>query len=132
MKFFRNNSPLAIPQARAEENRRRGRVRADLLETDLGTVLDFSETGLRIQTSMFTRLVPGTERDLMLRSPDGELRCGVEICWARRVRLHQLVGVRFIDGSPEFKARFRALCMSCMDTRTFSAPMDDGDARQAG
>jgi len=132
MKFFRNNSPLAFPTARVDENRRRGRVRSDLLETDLGTVLDFSETGLRLRASIFSRLIPGTTRDLALRSPDGEILCPVEICWARRERLHQLVGVRFLDSSPEFKVRFRALCISCMDTRTLSAPIDDPEARQVG
>ncbi|MGQ0628466.1 MAG: PilZ domain-containing protein [Phycisphaerales bacterium] len=118
--------------ASAGDKRRRGRVRADALLTDFGPAVEFSETGIRLRVSRFSRLHRGMETPLLLSCPEGALECRARVCWLRPDGLlHRLAGLQFLDDSPLFKLRLRALAASCMDVRTISAPLGDEPLRRS-
>ena len=123
MRITRNMSPIAgSTRARSDEKRNRGRVKADLLMTNLGEAVEFSETGIRVRTSRFVNLAEGQEIALVLKGPDGKVACAARVCWLRPDGLFKrLAGLQFLDESPEFRQRVRGLAHSCMDMRTFAA-----------
>jgi hypothetical protein len=132
MRFFRNMSPLPAEQSSRANNRRKGRVRADTLQTNLGPAKDLSETGIRIAVDRSCKLQAGDRIMLQMRGPSHELASVGKVAWRRKVGWFKAeVGLEFLDNSETFRRALRELSASCMDLRTISHDCEDL-ARAAG
>ncbi len=131
MRVNRNMPGLPTrPEDVRADNRRRGRVRADLLKTNLGPAVEFSELGIRIRASRFASLTVGAETMLILEGPTGCLATLATVRWTKPDGLFkQLVGLEFLDKGSAFKARLRELAPLCMDLRVYTTDGSDDPLR---
>ncbi len=122
MRFYKNMDPLPMAKPAAPNKRRKGRIRADMLQTNIGAAVDLSETGVRIQSPRDIGLEPGTAVLLTLKVPSREISCPAKVCWKRKVGWFKTeMGLEFLDRSETFTRSLRELSSMCMDLRTISA-----------
>lgn len=76
-------------------------MKCELLTCPLGTILDFSESGLRMKVPTREKLKPNQVIPLTLQSEGIRLSLWGRICWVKRRSLkHVEVGVEFVQMKP--------------------------------
>jgi len=119
-------SPLPPEQPSRPNHRRKGRVRADTLMTNLGPARDLSETGIRIAVEAGCKLEAGDRIMLQMRGPSHELASVGKVAWRRKVGWFKSeIGLEFLDTSETFRRALREMSAACMDLRTFAADSED-------
>lgn len=79
-----------------------------MLESNLGTVVDLSASGMKVLYRGNRRGLRKTERRIVLRTMDGLTKLRGRIVWAASVDAkHTLVGVQFQNVTPELHARLK-------------------------
>jgi hypothetical protein len=93
------------------DNRRRaGRVVLQSIGCSLGTVLDLSSSGLRVETSGKPVVAMGQTFGMVLQSLAGPVNIVATVAWVRKSgwRAHQ-VGLMIVDPSPELRRAINEL-----------------------
>ena len=81
--------------------RRHGRVRCDMVESSLGTVLDISASGLRIGSGL-KRYKRDSVVTLEVHTHDGAFMVQARVAWSRSTGfLSSEVGLEFINLDPD-------------------------------
>jgi hypothetical protein len=103
--------------------RRPGRVRAVLLNTNLGPALDLSDSGVRVEMTGRNAPLRADDRvSLVLDAPEARVPVPARVAWIRSTaRGRTFVGLQFLDSSDAFKARVRGIACACMDMRLIDA-----------
>lgn len=104
----------SIRTSRASDNRSTGRVLCEGVKTSWGEIINASATGLRLLTKQ--KLVPGIAGVLVIEGPDGPIRVGARVVWAKgRSWGRHEIGVNFVDVPPE--ARRQLMELAAMASR---------------
>lgn len=92
----------------ADNRRRAGRVVLQSITCSLGTVLDLSSTGMRVETSGKPVVTAGQTFGMVLQSLSGPVNIVATVAWVRKSgwRAHQ-IGLILVDPTPELR---RAIC----------------------
>lgn len=97
----------------AQEKRRKGRIQAGVIQTDLGEVVDLSESGVRIKRRGAAELTAGATLMLTLRGPAQTVTCPCRVVWTRKSGwFHTELGLEFLDLSETFARSLRQLSMA--------------------
>lgn len=129
MRAFRNQvdvTRLGPTESHKPDARRKGRVKAEMLESSLGQAVDLSETGIRLERRGSFKLTVGSTLLVALKGPQRSLTCPARVAWVRKVGwFKSQMGLQFLDDSETFRRSLRELSMSCMDMRTLSADSEE-------
>ena len=89
---------MRAQKADGRNNRRHGRIRPSTLCCNLGTILDFSASGVRLRT----RRAIGGDHVVVLGNQHGRTRIKGRVVWAKRIGLfsHE-IGIEFIEINDE-------------------------------
>lgn len=95
--------------------RRRHRVNTVLLTCELGSVVNLSQTGMRVRAERGAEIIPG-KRDLRLRFDDDEVMLTARLVWQSRTSDGALeMGLEFVDLSEEQSRSLARLARGAMD-----------------
>lgn len=103
----------------ADNRRRAGRVVLQSITCSLGTVLDLSSTGLRVETSSKPTVAAGQTFGMVLQSLDGPVNIVATVAWVRKSgwRAHQL-GLIIVEPSPELRRAINDLARGVTTNET--------------
>jgi hypothetical protein len=94
--------------ARLTNPRRAERIATEGLTCQLGTILDLSESGMRIRTIGRPRLERGARFKFTVASSLQRLAVTGQVIWVRAGLFKGMIGVRFVDATP-------ALCRALVE-----------------
>jgi len=96
-------------QQRAAQHRRHGRVLLQHVECSMGTVIDLSASGARVQCSLKPPAI-GSTVDLELQTLDGLMKLEAVVVWTRRTSIFKvLAGIEFRNLTPPMQRALTAL-----------------------
>lgn len=110
----------SLGKEKPNDNRRRaGRVMLQSIGCSLGTVLDLSSSGLRIETNGKPVVSAGQTFGMVLQSLGGPVNIVATVAWVRKSgwRAHQL-GLMIIDPSPELRRAINELARGVTTNET--------------
>jgi hypothetical protein len=94
----------------AANQRRHGRLHPQGVECSLGSVLDISASGMRVEGNGKPIVAMGETAPITIHGFDGPFMVVCRVCWIRKTgwRVHQ-IGVVFVEVSPVQRAALCAL-----------------------
>ena len=99
---IRYTRPLTHPDQCAEDLRRRGRVKCDLLRCSLGEVVDLSGARMRVYYKGAPFAGNGDRIRTILDCPAGELLVNARVCWVRKLGFRRsTLGLEFVGVTHE-------------------------------
>ena len=105
-----NRNPLPPETTLETEQRRHGRLKAEILRCALGDVVDISGSGMRVNVRGLKGLRPGRKLHLRLKFDTINLRVRATVAWVRRTGMFQrLVGLEFQDVTPKLAEQLAEL-----------------------
>lgn len=109
-------------EAFASNRRQHGRLRCEDLLCPLGTVQDFSASGMRVLRTGRGRGKPGDEFLLELISAGGDrVQVKVKVIRVEKIRFRRYaLGLQFIDMDDQTHAQLIELVRNTADTRLFA------------
>ena len=91
--------------AEKNDNRSRGRMRCNNVDTSIGPVLDFSATGMRVLSKREIRMEEGQNLLVDIESAFDPVTVPVAVKWSRKLGWRRYeTGVQFVDLTDEAKA----------------------------
>jgi len=97
-----------------DQRRRQTRAPVRGYGSTLGTILDVSESGLRIRRRGFMPVEPGEAFPIVLGTPLGSVAVLARMAWSRRVGwFTREAGFQFVALPPEAAHGIRALARAC-------------------
>ena len=117
-----------VGNLKGPESREHGRVRCHLTESTLGTVLDLSCSGIRVELRSRPRMHPGDTGDIAIYAPSTTFAVRVRVMWSRRIgwKRHQ-VGLRFEELTEEVRNEILAVCRESV---SFGLMSPDGEPKR--
>lgn len=100
----------------ADNHRKMGRLRCELIHCDFGEVLDLSRTGMRVRLKSLTSVKKGDTYAVAINGPGARIEVGVRIVWTRKTGFlgSGEAGIEFIQISESAQRGFSALVRSIM------------------
>lgn len=87
------------------DNRSRGRMRCNNVETSLGPVLDFSSTGMRVLSKREVRLGEDDTLEVRIKSAFDPITVQVAVRWCKKLGWRRYeIGVQFVELTDEARA----------------------------
>jgi len=103
-------------QTSAENARKMGRLRCELINCELGEVLDLSKTGMRVRLKSLIAVKKGEQFAVVISGPGARVEIGVRVIWTKKSGLFSAgeAGLEFTAISEEAQRGFAALVRSIM------------------
>ena len=103
--------------------RQHGRVRCEIVESNMGPVIDASAGGMRINFMGRGRIKLGMMFDLSIVAQGDSFTVPVEVIWIKRRGFFKRdFGVRFIEVTPKLKKALNAMARSSASNYSFLPP----------
>lgn len=100
--------------------RRHGRVRAQTINCELGTVLDLSASGVRVRHKGRLKLRIGDQMAVSIRSGAFRTHVDARIIWLKKIGFRTFeLGLEFVDLCPEAKKELLLLARSAPQNAYF-------------
>ena len=130
MRSVRNEDATRLMQAMANPadagQRRRGRFKTHLLQSQYGPVLDLSRGGVRVRCGRKPGLQAGDHVSIELRCPALAVEVRGHVRWLRKTGwFSHEAGIQFDTLTPTVEARLRELFRVTMDDRLPGSVMGD-------
>lgn len=116
MQRQRHISNVVAEPGFADNNRKMGRLRCELISCDFGEVLDISKTGMRVRLKSRTQVKTGESFAIFITGPGARFEVGVRIIWIKKGGMFSggEAGLEFINLSEDARRGFTALVRSIM------------------
>jgi hypothetical protein len=116
--FSTSETPETCESRTATEKRKKGRVKTGVILTELGEVVDLSESGVRVKRRGATDQAVGSTLMLGMRGPGQTITCPCRVVWVKKSGwFHTMIGLEFLDQSETFARELRKLSVACIAMR---------------
>jgi len=103
-------------QSSTENARKMGRLRCELINCELGEILDLSKTGMRVRLKSLIVVKKGEQFAVVISGPGARVEIGVRVIWTKKSGFFSAgeAGLEFTAISEEAQRGFSALVRSIM------------------
>lgn len=103
------------------ERRRYGRIRCELLECQVGKVVNLGMGGMRVDVKGKFRYQPGDVLEVKLAALERDVDLNVRVVWVQKTGVRRFaVGLEFVDVTPEITKSIQAIARDAAVLRDIS------------
>lgn len=115
MPRLRHISELLAGKPTGENNRKAGRLKCELIQCELGEVLDLSRSGMRVKSKSRSGVNKGEAYSLTIVGPGSKVTVGGRVVWLKKNGLFGAeLGIEFISIPAEAAHEFARLVRTIM------------------